>query len=170
MPSRLARLALAVALVTSGLVAAVLASPAGASSPTETTITMQGSTYRPSAPAGGTDDYHCTLVNPHVTKNAYIVQAHFYPNSIEVHHAILFLIPPDLAARAVADDKGGKGWTCFGESALPGTASGSQISNTPWLTAWAPGPRCRRRTGRNRRLAARRQPRRRADPLQPPAG
>ncbi len=135
MPSRPARLALAVAPVASGLVAAVLAPPAGASSPTETTLTLQGSTYRPSAPAGGTGDYHCTLLNPHVTKNSYLVRSHFHPNSIEVHHAILFLIPPNQAHRAVTDDHGDRGWTCFGESALPGTSTGDQISNTPWLTA-----------------------------------
>src|ERR1700690_2027044 len=116
MTSRLTRLVLAAALVTTGLVAGVLATPASASSPTQTTLTMEGSSYKPSAPAGGTDDYHCTLVNPHVTKNSFIVKAHFYPNSVEGHHAILFLIPPNLAAQAVKDDKNGKGWTCFGES------------------------------------------------------
>src|SRR5664280_3452792 len=89
--------------------------------------------------AGGTDDYHCTLVNPHVTKNSFIVSSQFFPNSVEVHHAILFLIPPDLAQTAMTDDQGGKGWTCFGESALPGTVALNQISNTPWLSAWAPG-------------------------------
>jgi hypothetical protein len=139
MTSRFARLALAVVLLLSGLAVAVIAADAGASSPQESTIAMQGASYTPKAPAGGTDDYHCTLVDPHVTKNVFIVKAHFFPDSIEVHHAILFLIPPNLAAQAVADDKGGKGWTCFGESALPGTASINQISNTPWLTAWAPG-------------------------------
>jgi len=139
MNSRLARLALAGILVTTGLAVGLAASHAGASSPARTVISMKGASYTPSAPAGGTDDYHCTLVNPHVTHDSYIVQAHFFPNSVEVHHAILFLIPPNLAAQAIKDDGAGKGWTCFGESALPGTASISQISNTPWLTAWAPG-------------------------------
>ena len=139
MHSRSARLALATVLLASGLAVGLVASGAGASSPHRSTISMHGATYTPKASAGGTDDYHCTLVNPHVTKSGYIVRAQFHPNSVEVHHAILFLIPPKLAARAVADDKGGKGWTCFGESALPGTASINQISNTPWLTAWAPG-------------------------------
>ena len=116
------------------------ASVAGASSPPVTTLTLQSQhAYTPSAPAGGTDDYHCTLVNPHVTKNSFIVSSQFFPNSVEVHHAILFLIPPDLAQAAVTDDQGGKGWTCFGESALPGTVALNQISNTPWLSAWAPG-------------------------------
>jgi len=139
MSSRFARLALAGVLVITGLAVGIVTSRAGAASPRQSTISMQGASYRPSAPTGGTDDYHCTLINPHVTKSSYIVKAQFFPNSIEVHHAILFLIPPNLAAQALTDDQGGKGWTCFGESALPGTASLGQISNTPWLTAWAPG-------------------------------
>jgi len=163
MTSRMARLVLVAALVTTALAVGVVSAQAGASSPPQKTITLQGAAYTPKAPAGGTDDYHCTLVNPHVNKDSYIVSAQFYPNSIEVHHAILFLIPPALAATALADDRGGKGWTCFGESALPNsipTQSGGQapvtktaavsggpggkhfqdnISNTPWLTAWAPG-------------------------------
>ena len=167
MSSRSARLLLAGALVASGLAVGAVASSAGgsagASAPPQKTISLQGASYTPKAASGGTDDYHCTLVNPHVTKDSYIVSAHFYPNSVEVHHAILFLIPPSLAATARADDHNGKGWTCFGESALPNsiptpsggavpaakTASGAggaggkhfqnRISNTPWLTAWAPG-------------------------------
>ena len=139
MSSRLARLALAGALVTTALAVGLVTTQASATSPQESNISMQGAAYTPSVPSGGTDDYHCTLIDPHVTKNSYIVKAHFFPNSVEVHHAILFLIPPKLAAQARADDKDGKGWTCFGESALPGPSSIREISNTPWLTAWAPG-------------------------------
>ncbi len=167
MTSRSARVLLAGVLVTTGLAVGAIAGSAGgsagASAPPQKTISLQGASYTPKAASGGTDDYHCTLVNPHVTKDAYIVSAHFYPNSVEVHHAILFLIPPSLAATARADDHNGKGWTCFGESALPNsvpTQSGgaapaaktasvtggpggshfqNRISNTPWLTAWAPG-------------------------------
>jgi len=119
--------------------ASTAASTSGA---TESTITLQSAnSYTPHASAGGTDDYHCTLLNPHVTSDSYIVGSQFFPNdgkSFEVHHAILFLVPPDLAQTALADDASGKGWTCFGESPLPNT-SFVQVSNTPWLTAWAPG-------------------------------
>jgi Copper type II ascorbate-dependent monooxygenase, C-terminal domain len=143
MHSRAMRAALAVALVavgvTVGLVIAHSGGGASATTPPLNTISMQGASYTPKAPPGATDDYHCTLVNPHVTENSFVVSSHFYPNSVEVHHAILFLIPPNLAKTAERDDASGKGWTCFGESALPGTASIDQISNTPWLTAWAPG-------------------------------
>jgi len=162
MRSRVARLVLVAVVLTTGLAVGAAVTRAGASTP-KGTIGLVGASYTPKAASGGTDDYHCTLVNPHVTKDSYIVSAQFFPNSIEVHHAILFLIPPALAATAKADDKGGKGWTCFGESALPNsipTQSGGaapvaktaavtggpggshfqhQISNTPWLTAWAPG-------------------------------
>jgi hypothetical protein len=146
MTSRWARLLVAGVLVVGAMVAAgaaagVFSSAASASgAPRVHTITMQGKkAYTPHAPQGATDDYHCTLVNPHVTSNSFIISSHFYPNSIEVHHAILFLVPPNLAKAAEAADKNGKGWTCFGESALPDTIPSNQISNTPWLTAWAPG-------------------------------
>ena len=125
------------AIVVGGL--AVVATSATAVSPKVTTITLQAAhAYKPKAPAGATDDYHCTLVNPHVKANSYIVASQFFPEGIDVHHAILFMVPPNLATAATAADKGGKGWTCFGESALPGTGL-RQISNTPWLSAWAPG-------------------------------
>ena len=47
-------------------------------------------------------------------------------------------MPPALAAQDQTSDVGGKGWTCFGETALPG-ASLAHIGETPWLSAWAPG-------------------------------
>lgn len=119
--------------------ASTAASTAG---PPVTTISLQSPiSYTPKATSGGTDDYHCTLVNPHVTTNSDIIYSDFFPNdgnSLEVHHAILFLVPPSLAKEAEAADNGNKGWTCFGESPLPGT-SFAEVSNTPWLTAWAPG-------------------------------
>jgi hypothetical protein len=94
--------------------------------------------YTPKAPAGATDDYHCTLMNPHVTRNSFIISSQFFPGSAEDPHAILFLVPPALAATAQRDNTNGKGWTCFGEAPLPNTSL-AQISNTPWLSAWAPG-------------------------------
>ena len=124
------------AAVVSGV--GLVATNAGASAPPVSTITMQSKAYTPHAPPGATDDYHCTLVNPHVTHNSFIVSSQFYPNSVEVHHAILFLVPPASVAAANAANPGDKGWTCFGETALPGTGL-AQIGQTPWLTAWAPG-------------------------------
>ena len=118
---------------------AVLGTEAGGASPKVSTINLvQPQAYTPKAINGGTDDYHCTLVNPHVTKSSFITASQFFPGSKEDHHAILFLVPPSLAAAAEAANKGDNGWTCFGESPIPGTGL-AQITNTPWLSAWAPG-------------------------------
>jgi hypothetical protein len=115
-------------------------SAAASTAPPVTTVSMEAKTaYTPIAPKGSTDDYHCTLVDPHITQNSFIVSSHFFPHSPEVHHAIVFLVPPELAAAARAADQGGQGWTCFGESALPHTVATNNISNTPWLSAWGPG-------------------------------
>ena len=128
-----------VVTTTAGMGHSASASSSAPAGPPVTTISLESAHfYTPHAPSGGTDDYHCTLVDPHLTANSTIVASQFFPNSGEVHHAILFLVPPDLAAQAKADDDVGKGWTCFGESPLPGSNL-SQISDTPWLTAWAPG-------------------------------
>ena len=108
-----------------------------------TTLTMQDATgYTPRAINGGTDDYHCTLVNPHVSQNSFIVSSQFFPgtgkSAAEVHHAILFLVPPALVKAAEKADNGGKGWTCFGEPPVLGTGL-KQFLSMPWLSAWAPG-------------------------------
>lgn len=94
--------------------------------------------YKPHEAPGTTDDYHCTLLNPHITRNSYIISSQFIPGSDEVHHAALYLVPPSLAAKAERDDEVGKGWTCFGEGALPHSPL-SEISQVPLLSFWAPG-------------------------------
>ena len=135
--------------IVAGVVVAVGLSAGASSTPTKhavttgtppaTTVSLESATsYTPSAPAGGTDDYHCTLVDPHVTTDSTIIASQFFPQSPEVHHAILFLVPPALAHQATIADHLGQGWTCFGESPLPGS-SFVQVSDTPWLSAWAPG-------------------------------
>jgi hypothetical protein len=94
--------------------------------------------YKPHAAPGTTDDYHCTLVNPHLTTNSYIISSQFVPGSPEDHHAALFLVPPSLAKTAEQDNEVGKGWTCFGEGALP-NSSIAGLAAVPLLGFWAPG-------------------------------
>jgi hypothetical protein len=134
------------ALVIMGGVLVTGSSLAGASTSTSapkvTQVVLQAPTaYKPKAPpGGGTDDYHCTLLNPHLKKNTFITSIDFQPNSPEVHHEITYAVPPDLAAEAEAQNDGGKGWTCFGESGLSGTSASESLNGgTPWLTAWGPG-------------------------------
>ncbi len=101
-------------------------------------IWLSSGEYKPKAPAGATDDYHCTLVNPHVTHSAFIISSQFYPGGVEDHHAALFLLPHSLVAQAKRDGVLKRGWTCFGEGTLPNTPL-SQFGQTKLLSNWSPG-------------------------------
>ena len=144
MAKKRVRVVAALVILTGVLVAGGSAAAASSSQSTATVtqVVLQAPTaYKPKAPpGGGTDDYHCTLLNPHLKKDAFITSIDFQPNSLQVHHEITYAVPPDLAAQAEAQNAGGKGWTCFGESGLSGPGAGRSLDGgTPWLTAWGPG-------------------------------
>ena len=94
--------------------------------------------YQPVSANGGTDDYHCFVIDPHVTTNSIITSVTFKPQQkLIVHHMILFQVSGKDRASALALDNNGAGWSCFG-----GTGMGSSFSSfltTPWLSSWAPG-------------------------------
>jgi hypothetical protein len=138
--------AICVVLVAGALGAVALAATSGstnanASSQTSVaTVSVASPKYTPQAAVGATDDYHCSLVNPHITQNSYVISSQFKPGSPEVHHAVLALVPPSMTTQALAANAAtsGKGWTCFGAPALPGASLAAFIS-TPFLSVWAPG-------------------------------
>jgi hypothetical protein len=124
------------------------------------TLRLPGGPYRPAAPNGGLDDYRCFLLDPKLTGDTFVTGSDVLPgNPAVVHHAILFVVPPSQVRAAEAHDAAspGRGWTCFGGSALPnrtGSAARS-LDSAPWLAGWAPGSGetvFRARTGK--RLAA----------------
>ena len=97
------------------------------------TLTMPAS-YRPAAPHGGSDEYRCFLVDPGLTRDAFLTGSRFQPgNAALVHHAIFFRIRPEQAdqARAVDAADPGEGWTCFGDAGVGDGAA--------WVAHWAPG-------------------------------
>jgi len=97
--------------------------------------------YTPSAPYGtGTDDYRCFVLDPHLTRDAFITGLNILPGTPSVvHHVILFRLPPSSMAAAEDRDAAepGEGWTCFGDTGL--RAQGESLDQAPWLGAWAPG-------------------------------
>jgi hypothetical protein len=103
-----------------------------------TAIWLKSATYKPKAPAGATDDYHCTVLDPHVTHSSYIISSQFFPGSVEDHHAALYLLPQSLVAQAKQDEVFKNGWTCFGEGTLP-NAPLSDFAETTLLSNWSPG-------------------------------
>jgi hypothetical protein len=90
--------------------------------------------YTPSAPSGGTDEYRCFLIDPHLTGPAFLTGSQFLPqNAAIVHHAIIFRISPAgaPAARALDARTPGEGWTCFGNDGVD--------NDSAWVGHWAPG-------------------------------
>ena len=134
------------AIVLAGLVlvattcfAATAATAASPAPPTHaTSIWLNSATYTPKAPPGASDDYHCSVLDPHVTHSSYIVSSQFLPGSVEDHHAALFLLPQSLVAQAKKDEVFKKGWTCFGEGTLP-DAPLADFAETTLLSNWSPG-------------------------------
>ncbi len=108
------------------------------------TLGLPHGSYQPSAPSGGSDDYRCFLVDPHLTSSAFVTGVDFEPgNRAIVHHAILYRATPAQvpAARARDARSGGHGWTCFGDPGLPsgGTDAVASLDQSSWLAGWAPG-------------------------------
>ena len=116
-------------------------------------LAMPGGAYRPQADAGGTDDYRCILLDPHLRTDTFLSGVVLQPGNPKlVHHAILYRVEPSQVAAAEAKDATDPrlGWSCFGDPGLPGTAArsassterrGSQRSPRPAASsASRPGP------------------------------
>jgi mono/diheme cytochrome c family protein len=121
----------------------------GTSTAPGTTMTLTPArSYLPKAAVGGLDDYHCFLLEPHLSQNEYVTSAVIRPQqSSIVHHVILFEAAGEnlTEARHLNDASGGNGWTCFGGPGLSEThpnASSADVDRLgvpPWIAAWVPG-------------------------------
>jgi Copper type II ascorbate-dependent monooxygenase, C-terminal domain len=111
------------------------------------TITLQPTKpYQPHAAGGGLDDYHCFVLDPKVTHDAFVTGALIQPQRTGiVHHVILYEAagPQAAAATRLNAATGGKGWTCFGGPGLPFDLAGAgaldRLGQPPWIAAWVPG-------------------------------
>jgi hypothetical protein len=91
--------------------------------------------YTPSVPHGGTDEYRCLLIDPHLSRPAFLTGTQFQPqNAAIVHHAIIFAVPPEAAAaaRTVDAETPGEGWTCFGDGSV------DDDHPSAWVGTWTP--------------------------------
>lgn len=131
-----------VLLATSTLLLTLIANPSvsSAQSVSNTTVyvAQMVKPHLPQGTNGGTDDYHCFLIDPKVTQDSLITQVEFQPQQrAMMHHAIMFLVGQKDLPEAISIDHNGAGWPCFG-----GTGLGSNFSSfltSPWLSSWAPG-------------------------------
>jgi hypothetical protein len=95
------------------------------------------------------DDYHCFVLEPHLTQDMFVTSAVIQPQQGSiVHHVILFEATGENAteARQLNEQSGGNGWTCFGGPGLSETHPGAsslddqdRLGAPPWISAWVPG-------------------------------
>ena len=120
----------------------------GSKAPGTTMTLAPARAYLPKRAVGGLDDYHCFVLEPRLTQDAYVTSAVIEPQrSTIVHHVILFEASGENAvdARRLNDASGGNGWTCFGGPGLSEThptsdsASNDRLGAPPWISAWVPG-------------------------------
>ena len=105
---------------------------------TKTYSVKMSKAHLPVAPKNGTDDYRCFLLDPKVKEDSIIRSIQFIPQRKNyVHHAIIFRVTDANLQEAIALDKSGVGWPCFGGSGLGGMLS--SFVTSPWISSWAPG-------------------------------
>ncbi len=114
-----------------------------------TTITLApAQSYLPRATGGGSDDYHCFVLDPKLSEDVFVTSAAVRPQRTTiVHHVILFEAAGTNAdeARRLDASSGGKGWTCFGGPGLTetrasaGNIASDRLGSPNWISAWVPG-------------------------------
>ena len=122
--------------------------------------------YKPHEAPGSTDDYHCTLMNPHIKKNSYIISSEFLPGSDEVHHAALYPGPTVTGPHRRAGQRSRKGLVLLRRGSVaehghrrPGRGPVAQLLGS--------GPRGGRSAQGDGGPSAGRKPGHHAGPLQP---
>ncbi|MEV4705786.1 monooxygenase [Actinoplanes sp. NPDC049316] len=97
--------------------------------------------YTPAPPrGGGSDEYRCQVIDPGLTKAAFLTGTQFTPENVAIaHHAIVYVVPPGGAAAVREQDAktAGLGWQCFGGTGVPGAEV--EEGDAAWVDTWAPG-------------------------------
>src|SRR5438874_980419 len=92
--------------------------------------------YLPKTAINGLNNYHCFLLEPHLTQNAYVTNTIIKPQQTTiVHHVILFEAAGENAteARRLNEASRDKGWTCFGGPGLSETHPTGNSANSDRL-------------------------------------
>lgn len=97
--------------------------------------------YTPAPPeGGGTDEYRCQVIDPGLTKTAFLTGTQVMPENVAIaHHAIVYAVPPGGAAAVHEQDAKtpGLGWQCFGGTGVAGAEV--EEGEAAWVDTWAPG-------------------------------
>ncbi|MBB4779087.1 hypothetical protein [Streptomyces rapamycinicus] len=95
--------------------------------------------YTPAPPeGGGSDEYRCQMIDPGLTKTAFLTGTQFGPENVAIaHHAVVYAVPPGGAAAVREQDAKtpGLGWQCFGGTGVAGAEV--EEGDAAWVDPWA---------------------------------
>ncbi|CAM3341511.1 monooxygenase [Kibdelosporangium persicum] len=99
--------------------------------------------YTPAPPeGGGTDEYRCQVIDPGLTKAAFLTGTQVMPENVAIaHHAIVYAVPPRGVALVREHDAKtpGLGWQCFSGTDVKGADVEEDEPGAAWVDTWAPG-------------------------------
>ncbi len=98
--------------------------------------------YVPVPPSGGTDEYRCFLLDPKFAKETFIKSVTITPDNMKVsHHGILYRVSAAnvQVTKSLDEQSEAPGWSCFGDTGIPGATAFAPASPSSWISFWAPG-------------------------------
>ncbi len=110
--------------------------------PPSSKLILATPSYLPTPPNGGSDEYRCFLLDPKFDKEVFLQSVLIEPDNLKVsHHGILYKVEAANVATTSALDKESSeaGWSCFGDTGIPGASAFSAASPSSWVSFWAPG-------------------------------
>jgi hypothetical protein len=116
--------------------------PSSTTASTPADLVLNTVDYVPAPPAGGSDDYRCFLIDPKFTSETFLKAVTITPNNLDVsHHGILYKVEAaNTAATKLIDSQSKEpGWSCFGDTGIPGATAFSPAAPSSWISFWAPG-------------------------------
>jgi len=110
--------------------------------PPSSKVILATPSYLPAPPKGGSDEYRCFLLDPKFDKETFLQSISIEPDNLKVsHHGILYKVDAaKVASTKIIDNESAEaGWSCFGDTGIPGASAFSAASPSSWISFWAPG-------------------------------
>ena len=98
--------------------------------------------YVPVPPSGGTDEYRCFLLDPKFATETFVKSVTITPDNMKVsHHGILYRVSAAnvQVTKSLDEQSEAPGWSCFGDTGIPGATAFTPASPSSWISFWAPG-------------------------------
>ena len=115
---------------------------ANAATPAKNVSVLKSPSYVPAPPASGSDEYRCFVLDPKLAKSTFLQSVLIAPNNPSVsHHGILYRLAAvnTVAAKTLDAQTKEPGWSCFGDTGIPGADAFGAAPSSSWISFWAPG-------------------------------